>query len=121
MAMLKKIYIAHSTYFDFKKELYEPMKKLKGFELILPHEKSKTKNSKETIKKCAAVIAEVSHPSHGVGIELGWADGYGIPIILIFRKGHEVSPSLRIISDKCLEYTRIEDILPLLAEILGGA
>ena len=108
---MKKIYLSHSTNFDFKEELYKPLKKLKEFELILPHEKSeKPKSSKNVIKTCSALIAEVSYPSLGVGIEIGWADSFGIPIIFIFKKGSKISSSLKIISNKFIEYDKIDAI-----------
>ncbi|MBI4164011.1 MAG: hypothetical protein HY512_04055 [Candidatus Aenigmarchaeota archaeon] len=117
---MKKVYISHSTKFDFKKELYKPLKKPKGFELIFPHEKSgKVESSKDIIKTCFALIAEVSNPSHGVGIEIGWADSFGVPIVFIFRKGSKVSPSLKVVSKEFIEYVKIEDILPKLEKILS--
>jgi len=114
----KKVYISHSTNFDFKNELYEPLKGLKEFEIIFPHEKAETKPSKNVIKNCFALIAEVSYPSHGVGIEIGWADSFGIPVIFIFKKGSRISSSLKVVSDIFIEYEKIEDILPKLAENL---
>ena len=75
-----KIYISHSTGFDYQKELYEPIKNSELYnshEIIFPHDKSsEVSNSKEVIKGCDMVIAEVSYPSTGMGIELGWADGF---------------------------------------------
>ena len=57
------------------------------------------------------MIAEVSIPSHGVGIEIGWADSFGIPIIFIFKKNSDVSSSLNIISKKFIEYNKVDNIL----------
>lgn len=114
-----KVYVSHSTEFDFEKELYRPLKRLKGFELIFPHESSKkSESSKEIIKGCSAVIAEVSHPSHGVGVEIGWADSFEMPIIFIFKKGTKVSSSLKFISGKFIEYENVEDIVPKIEKIL---
>ena len=116
---MKKIYISHPTSFDFRVELYKPLKKLKEFELILPHEKSGgPKPSRNIIKTCSALVAEVSNPSHGVGIEIGWADSFDIPIILIFKKNSKLSSSLKIISRKFIEYEKVEDILPKLAKMM---
>lgn len=116
---MKKIYVSHPTSFDFKEELYKPLKKLNDFELILPHEKfTSPKSSKDIIKTCSALVAEVSNPSHGVGIEIGWADSFGVPIIFIFKKNSKLSGALKIISREFIEYEKVEDILPKLAEIL---
>lgn|SRR3989338_463896 len=116
---MKKIYVSHSTSFNFKEELYRPLKKLKGSELILPHEKSdKPESSKGIIKTCSALIAEVSIPSHAVGIEIGWADSFAIPIIFIFKKNSKISKSLKLLSNNFIEYDKVENILPKLAETL---
>lgn len=83
-----KIYVAHSRSFDFKKELYEPIRKNflnNEHTFILPHEHSEEPfNSKDYLKDEAdLVIAEVSEPSTGLGIELGWADAHQVLIICI--------------------------------------
>ena len=85
-----KIYVGHSRNFDFKKELYEPLRKL-PCEFIFPHEKSdKQFNSKDVLKSCNLMIAEVSFPSIGLGIEIGWADSYGVPIIFVHKNGVKI-------------------------------
>jgi len=118
---MKKVYVSHSTNFDFKKELYKPLKKLEEFELILPHEKSgRLKNSRDIIKDCSALIAEVSHPSHGVGIEIGWANSFGIPVVFIFRKGSKISSSLKIVSDEFIEYEKVENIISKLKRVVNS-
>ena len=111
------IYISHSTKFDYKKELYFPIRS--GFKdsshlFILPHEEGEgLYNSKELFfsKKCDLVIAEVSYPSTGQGIELGWADSYDISVACIHKKTSEPSNSLTTVSKKFLSYVDKEDML----------
>ncbi|HLD38953.1 MAG TPA: hypothetical protein VJB05_01415 [archaeon] len=105
-----KIYISHAS--GFEKELYDVFRDVKGFDFILPHE-SRIRNSKPAIKSCDAMIADVSKPSHGVGIEIGWAENFGIPIILIAKRGSKISSSLMLIS-KPITYNKVTDILPKL-------
>ncbi len=93
----------------------EALKKLEGIDFIFADET----NSKETIKSCNAMIADVSIPSHGVGIEIGWADAFNVPVILISRKGSKLSSSLRFIS-KAIEYENLEDALPGIKNMLDG-
>jgi hypothetical protein len=86
---MKKIYLAHSTGFDYKKELYKPIRGSqlnKENKILLPHEKSiEPFNSKELFQKeTNLIIAEISYPS--TGTELGWADSFGIPVICIYKK-----------------------------------
>ncbi len=105
-----RIYIGHSREFDFKKEFYEPLKKL-NYEFIFPHEHSDEPfNSKEFLKTCDLMIAEVSFPSTGLGIEIGWADFLEIPIIFIYKSGSKISGSLKLMKGKFIEYSDGEDL-----------
>jgi len=116
-----KIYICHSTNFDFKKELYEPIKNssLSKHEIIFPHEQgSDFTNSKEIISTCDLIIAEVSHPSTGVGIELGWADKDKKRIILTYKKGSIISKSVNTVSDEMIEYEGEEDLIEKISNTL---
>ena len=110
-----KIYVAHSSSFDFRKELYTPLrasKLAKLHQLILPHEASSTPmSSKDLLKTCDLVLAEVSYPSTGEGIELGWADMLGIPIICLCKAGYQYSPSLKVVTQKIIEYSDSEDLI----------
>jgi len=69
-----KIYFGHSKNFDFKKELYELIRKSelnKQHKIIFPHETEEFVNSKNIIKDCDLMIAEVTYPATSLGIELG--------------------------------------------------
>lgn len=117
-----KIYVSHSTNFDYKTQLYEPLKaELSGdYELILPHESGDgVVDSKDAIKHSDLIIAEVSYPSTGQGIELGWADEYNIPIVCIHRSDANPSSALRIVSSSFIEYRSQSDLLERLGEHLS--
>ncbi|MBR9704697.1 hypothetical protein GOV12_04750 [Candidatus Pacearchaeota archaeon] len=117
-----KIYISHSKNSNFKDELYSPLRKSKLNEehvLIFPHQKSDTPyNSKENTKTFDLVIAEVSNPSLGVGIELGWADSKNIPIIAVFKKGSIISDSIKVITTLIIEYSDSKDLISKLKEAI---
>lgn len=74
------IFISHSTGFDFKKELYQPIRKSplnNRHTFILPHETSNMPYETKQFfasRNCDMIIAECSEPSTGQGIELGWAN-----------------------------------------------
>ena len=110
-----KIYVAHSREFDFKKELYEPIRNSKLNELaeiILPHEKSEELfNSKEGLKTVDYMIAEVSYPSIGLGIELGWANLYGTKIIAMHKKDTKVTGAIKAVTDNLIEYSSSDDFI----------
>ncbi len=117
--MVKMVYVSHSKKFNFKKELYKPLKNINEIKFIFPHEKSdKPKSSKSIIKSSSAVIAEVSYPSISVGIEIGWADAFNIPVIYLYKKNTKISSSLKIVSRNFIEYDRIETILPEISRVL---
>ena len=40
---------------------------------------------------CDALVAEVSTPSHGVGIEVALASARKVPVLLVYRTGRRVS------------------------------
>lgn len=70
-----KIFVAHSSMFDFINKLYIPLwgSRLNTLhDIFLPQENGHEEVTKELIKSCDLVIAEVSMPSTGAGIELGW-------------------------------------------------
>jgi hypothetical protein len=100
---------------DYQKELYEPIKNSKIYdlhEIILSHdEPNEVINSKEIIKGCSLVVAEVSYPSVEVENELAWAGEYGVPIICIHKKGTEVSASLSAVAKMILEYENFGDLI----------
>lgn len=119
-----KIYLAHSTGFDFQNELY---KFIHGsvinqkHEIILPHEKSHEQFSSKLRFKtwCDLIIAEVSYPSTGLGIELWRANTYNIPIICIYHKGTKISWGLVSVSKNFIEYEHPSQISDMLLNYLS--
>ncbi len=102
-----KIYLSHSTSMDYVK-LYNAIDGIAGHEFILPH-RGEAKNSKSIIKKCDALVADVSEPSLGVGIEVGWADSFNVPVIFMHKKESKVSGSIKFISKIVIEYENFGD------------
>lgn len=96
-----KIYVSHSRELDFRAGLYEPVRRsLLNLQLdfVLPHEKSdRPFLTKEFLKYCNIVLAEVSFGSIGQGIELGWADALNVPIACIGKVGTKIADSLKTI------------------------
>ncbi|MFA6295876.1 MAG: hypothetical protein WC663_00830 [Patescibacteria group bacterium] len=110
------IYVAHSRDFDYKRDLYGPIRKSNlnsKYNFVLPHENNeKPFYSKDFFKKeCDVILAEVSYPSTGLGIELGWANFYNIPIICIYRKNVKLSGSLHAITNYFLEYSNSDELI----------
>jgi hypothetical protein len=120
-----KIYIGHSNGFDFKNELYIPIKQSNlnnEHTFFLPHEKSlELFPSLEYFKtkQVDIFIAETSYPSTGLGIELGWASSYTIPIVCIYKKGQKYSSSISAVTDKIIEYTN-DNLVEVLGSIINA-
>lgn len=119
-----RIYLAHSTDFDYKKELYEPFRKSKlnkMYEIIMPHEKSSELfNSKDFFKSDSKniMLAEISQPKIGLGIELGWANAFGNKIICIHKKDAKLSSSVKVVTKNIIAYENAEDLIDKLNETL---
>lgn len=109
-----KIYVAHSKKHDYQNELYRPLiHSLLGekHEMVLPHLFSDEPfPSKEYISTCDLIIAEVSYPSIGMGIELGWANMLNIPILCIYRS-ENTSSSLKVITNNFIKYENERDLV----------
>lgn len=119
-----KIYISHLRRGDYEKELYIPLlasELAKKHTFIFPHSKSqKPFSTKELFEKkeCDLVLAEISYPATGQGIELGWANMFNIPIYCIYQKGQDVSGSALSIAAKRAEYSDSEDLIVQLSSLL---
>jgi len=111
-----KIYIGHSREFDYKKELYEPIRNFvklpSPVDMILPHENSADiQRARDFYNDIDLFIAEVSFPATGLGIELGWAYDSGVPIFCISKRGTKIANSLRSITSNFLEYDSGDELV----------
>lgn len=115
-----KVYVCHPKAIDYEEELYDPLRKyFPEVEFIFPYgNNQRPKNSSEYLKgkNCDLVLAEVSEPSTGQGIELGWANLSDISIICFYKKGKHFSRSLVFICDKIIEYENINQFIEKLNE-----
>lgn len=117
-----KIHVVHSSNYDFKNELYNPLRNSNLNQLhkiFLPHETDEFIKTKDLIRNCDVVVAEVSLPATGLGIELGWADAFDRPIICISKHDSKVSGSLKAVSNVFIEYLTSEDLVAKLSRELA--
>ncbi len=109
-----KIYFGHSKNFDYKNELYKPIRESilnEKHEIIFPHETDEFFNSKDRIKNSDLMIAEVSYPATGLGIELGRAEMFGTLVLCVYRKGTKISGSLKVVTKDFIEYSDAGDLV----------
>lgn len=117
-----KIYVGHSSAIDYKNELYRPIRESvlnNEHEFILPHEESDNPgNNYEQLAGCDLMIAEISDKSLGLGIELGWADRAGVPIVCLSKEGATFSPSVATVCNRFYTYRDRETLIAAITEAL---
>lgn len=116
-----KIFVAHSSHLNFQDELYTPIRNSvlnSKYDFFLPHEGGREVNTKEEIRSSDLIVAEVSYPSMGEGIELGWAEMLGRKIICVHKETEKPSKWLKMISDKFISYKDSSDMIQKLSQEL---
>ena len=110
-----RIYVAHASSFNYQEELYEPLLSsslAKKHELILPHrDETKGHNSAEIIPTCDLIIAEVSYPSTGMGIELGRGEAARVPILAVAQREVKVSSAIGFVTQTIEFYTNPRELI----------
>lgn len=118
------IYFSHSRNFNYRQDLYLPIQQSdiqKRYDLIFPHEKSEAPYPVKNLiqsNKIDLVIAEVSYPATGQGIELGWANMCQIPVIAFYKPNSTLSQSLKNICLKLLQYENSQYLIIKLTNTL---
>lgn len=118
-----KIFVAHSSGFDFKAKLYAPLRASAlntEHEILLPQEGAVEEITRDMIKGCDVLVAEVSKPSLGAGIEMGWADASGVPVIAMVEQGVTPSFSIDNVVTQRFEYANGDDLVQKLGAALGS-
>lgn len=72
----------------------------------------------DTLKASEVLIAEVSHKSIGIGIEIGYAVGHGLPIIYLKHQDAEHSTTVGGVATHYITYTTPADLKESLQNIL---
>lgn len=112
------IYIGHSTGTEYQESLYRPLKDSsidERHELVLPHDSDEFFNSRKFLgNECDLFVAEVSEASTGLGIELGWADSYGVNLICIHQENSDPSSALKAVADELHSYSSADEMLEVI-------
>jgi hypothetical protein len=122
---MKQVYVAHAKDFDYRNELYLPLRESElneRYKIVLPHEHSDALfSSKEFFRDwCNIFVVEATIPKLGVGIEIGWADSYGLPIIGMHRRGSKFSGSLRPMCKSVFDYESSAEMIDKLKKDLDA-
>ena len=115
-----KIYVAHSRDFDYQNELYLPLKNSEVFkqhEFILPHDSDNYKHDRDFYKSIDLVIAEVSYPSTGLGIELGFLYDDNKKIYCIHRSDKKISSSISVVASNINVYSNLDEMAEIVKKL----
>lgn len=118
--MRYRIYIGHSRdeRLNYQEELYSPLIfSLDNDVVIVPHEKGAEAqiNSQEVLPTCNLMIAEVSYPSTGLGMELAWAKHADVPVLCIYKIGCQPSSSVTNFFSNIISYESNVDMVQKVA------
>lgn len=117
-----QIYLSHSSNFDYVGEFYLPIREkfADTNNIYFPHDEDNLgKNSKVAIASSDLILAEVSYPSTGQGIELGWAEMLGVPIIIIHKSDVQISSSLKYLNAREIMYGTTGDMIKSVVRLVG--
>ncbi len=115
------IFISHPSSSSFLKELYEPLKNcplIQEHSFYFPYDLGYEKATRAVVEQQDLLVAEVSLPSTGQGIELGWATAKGIPVACFYKKGSTPSGALPYITQDIFAYTDTADFVTQLTHYL---
>ena len=118
-----RIYVAHKQGADFQDELYAKLRQSAlntEHTIILPHEQIGVSfDSKQLLHQGVDVmIAEVTFHAIGVGMEIAYADVFGVPLLCVYRNGSKPSNSALQKAKKVIEYETIEGLISDIEKLL---
>lgn len=119
-----RIYLSHSRNFDYQNELYKPLLDsaiAQSHQLVLPFMNGggQSGDTKTVLQAVNMVVAEITHSNTGQGIELGWADMLGKPIVCFYRAGYTPSSSISMITHHLYPYKDPFDLVRQLESMLN--
>lgn len=120
-----KIFLAHASAFPFEEKLYAPLRASalsREHTFLFPEEQKYGGiwNTKEEIAKSDVLVVDVSVPSTGAGIEMGWAETFNVPIIAIHEKGSTPSATVSYVTTTVIVYDDSDDLISKLTPALDA-
>src|SRR3569833_3080579 len=118
-----KILVAHASNYDYRTELYEPLKQsalAQEHAFVFPHDDENVEiETNSVIPEAGLLIAEVSHPSTGAGIEIGLAQAAEVPTLFVYKAGSTPTRSLKFVKGTTIEYADASDLVAKIEEYLA--
>lgn len=102
----------------FFQAINEFAKQNTSIEFRFPGEtKEEIQQTKDDIASADLVLVEVSIPSTGSGIEMGWANAAGVPIVAFHQGGSEHSPAVQFATRDIHVYVTEQHIIDVLQKL----
>ncbi|MBI4163505.1 MAG: hypothetical protein HY512_01465 [Candidatus Aenigmarchaeota archaeon] len=126
---MKKVFVAAPFTENFENDFLlkiESVLKQLNFDPIVPHKfvvddgdgvKESVARDFDLLDKSDILLAEVSKPSHGVGMEIMYAHQKGKKIIFVKKKGTRVSSMAIMHAHEIIEYENQDDLEKKLLKI----
>ena len=118
-----KIYVSHSSAFDYVNELYTPLEQsdlTNNHSFFLPHKKENLPmKPNSNISNYDLILAEVSYPSTGQGIEIGYANCLDKPIVCVYIQGYKISSAIKVTTNYLIEYSNAADMINKIEALLN--
>ena len=118
-----KVIITHSSDLDFETILYRPLMSADFWtdhEILLPQRTGlRAQITREMVRDADLLLCEVSLPSTGQGIEIGWATLFETPIICFHHADAKPSDALQFVCDTFFQYTDEGDMLSNIKDIIS--
>lgn len=88
--------------------------------IVFPHTTAEEVHlTKKAIETCDRILVEISIPSTGSGIEMGWANAVGKPITAFHQGGSEHSPAVKFATEDIHVYITEDDIVEQLGKLVS--
>lgn len=131
---MEKIFIAAPLTYNFDTGFVESIREWIrdfGYQPIVPHDfASVTPEGDQMTKEISSnfvlldgsdiILADVTKPSHGVGMEILHAHNAGKKVILIAKQGTLISAMARAFAHNIVEYEDADDLRIKLSGLLNG-
>jgi nucleoside 2-deoxyribosyltransferase len=121
---MKKVFISYSfSKREDVRELHEKLKKLledkfnlEVYAFVFDYkdnvdDKKLMRDALQKVDEADCLIVELSNKSLGIGIEAGYANAKGKPIIYLNKRGTELKQTMKGIADVVITYEKEEDLL----------
>lgn len=90
------------------------LRDVENYQKVFEDPKELMLRAKKEIRKCDALLIDMTEKPSGRAVEAGMAYAFGKKMIIIMQKGTKIKDTIRGIADLVVEYENLDDIVPKL-------